>query len=74
MQHEDLVPEREDLSVAGVTGGKDPADSCENETCERGDQVHESLTMPTSKVTLESSGSRGRMTSRQQHVWQPEGP
>jgi hypothetical protein len=45
LQHEDLVSEREDLSVAGVTGREDPADSGENEACERGKQVHETSTL-----------------------------
>ena len=40
-QHEDLVTERKDLSVSGITGREDPADSGENEVCMQGKQVHE---------------------------------
>ena len=40
-QHEDLVTERKDLSVSGITGREDPADSGENEGCMQGKQVHE---------------------------------
>ena len=45
LQHEDLVTERKDLSVSGITGRKYPADSCENEACKRGKQVHETSTL-----------------------------
>ena len=48
LQHEDLVSERKDLRVSGVAAGEDPADSGENEACERGKQVHESSTIPIS--------------------------
>jgi hypothetical protein len=37
LQHEELVAERKDLSVARVAGGEYPADSSENEACERGE-------------------------------------
>ena len=51
LQHEDLVSERKDLSIARVAGGEYPADSSENNPCERGKQVHNSSTIPISKVT-----------------------
>jgi hypothetical protein len=51
LQHEELVAERKDLSVARVAGGEYPADSSENEACERGKQVHNSSTIPISKLT-----------------------
>jgi hypothetical protein len=51
LQHEDLVTERKNLSVAGVTGREYPADSSENEACERGNQGHKSSTLPISKET-----------------------
>ena len=43
LQYEDLVSERKDLSVP-----RDPADSGENEACERGKQVHKTSTIPIS--------------------------
>jgi hypothetical protein len=49
--HEDLVSERKDLSVSGVTGGEYPSDSGENEARESGKQVHETSTIPTSSTT-----------------------
>jgi hypothetical protein len=51
LQHEDLVSECKDLGVSGVAVGEDPADSGENEACERGKQVHETSTIPTSRTT-----------------------
>ena len=48
LQYEDLVSERKDLSVPRVAGRKDPADSGENEACERGKQVHKTSTIPIS--------------------------
>ena len=51
LQHEDLVTERKNLSVAGATGRKYPADSSENEACERGNQGHKSSTLPIPKET-----------------------
>jgi hypothetical protein len=45
LQHEDLVTERKDLSVSGIAGREDPADSGENEACKRGKQVHEAPTL-----------------------------
>ena len=51
LQHEDLVSERKDLSVSGVTGGEYPSDSGENEARESGKQVHKSSTIPTSTTT-----------------------
>ena len=45
LQHEDLATERKDLSVSGITGREDPADSGENEVCKRGKQVHKTSTL-----------------------------
>jgi len=40
LQHEDLVAEGEDLSVAGIAGREQPSESSENEARERGEQGH----------------------------------
>ena len=58
LQHEDLVSERKDLGISGVAGCKDPPDSSGNEARERGKQVHETSTIPTSSITSNPQDQR----------------
>ena len=64
LQHEDLVTERKDLSVSGITGRKYPADSCENEACKRGNQIRKTSTLFRSRRTPKILRTTVRMTPR----------
>ncbi|MFT7473783.1 MAG: hypothetical protein ACI81L_000698 [Verrucomicrobiales bacterium] len=65
LENPELVAEGEDLSGTGVAGSEHPAETCENETNEGGDQSQERRMVPTSPMP-ETLGITWRMS-----IWHP---
>lgn len=47
LQHQDLMPEGEDLGIAFVTGREEPPEPGKGESCERSEQDHDGCMVPT---------------------------
>jgi len=45
LEHDELVPQREDFGVALVAGGEQPSEPCEDEFREGAERVHGSATV-----------------------------
>jgi len=45
LEHDELVPQREDLGVALITGGEHPSEARDDELREGGERFHGSVTV-----------------------------